>query len=589
MTLRFAKTEEAHLLAQDDKFLALWDALYEKCGWATVFQSSKLVQIWARHYQVCHDFLLIYQQDEAGDLTGLLTLAVEKESGKLCAAGGGYAEYQTWLATPENANSFIQSALGLVAEEFPKQQLQFLFLAPGSPLGWLSESRWGEQSELRVQPRPLINVGDGDKFTESLNKRGNKTRLRQLRRAGEVKLDFLNSAGEFEAVFDEIENYAKLRMSALHNVAPRYDECKKPFYTALFQEAEIIEPSVLRVGDRIASAQICLKNNDEACLGMTAMSPFFAGQSPSKIHILMLGQEFAKQKIATFDLTPGMGYKERFATHYDNAYTLTIFFDKDAFIKHRAKRRAIDFAKNNLEKLNIRKTKAFAMADKLRHKIQQAKAHTIPRTLWKNVRKKIHQKLETRMYLYDVEKIAALSDPQIMRRNNLSDVLKYEAAESWQFTRSEFHQVAQERFADGCSIYTYVEEGVLLHFGWLLPRQEVSFLFEVGQHYEMPPDTAVLFDFYTHPKARGKGLYRKSLSQMLHAAAQIPGTKNVSIAVLADNGPSRHVIEKVGFKYVTSLHQEIRLGRVKRWRTDAEPPAVAQRAQSSFEEAAALR
>jgi RimJ/RimL family protein N-acetyltransferase len=70
----------------------------------------------------------------------------------------------------------------------------------------------------------------------------------------------------------------------------------------------------------------------------------------------------------------------------------------------------------------------------------------------------------------------------------------------------------------------------------------------------MLPGSAALFDFFTHPQARGKGLYQAAMQQMLHDASCIPNTSQVYISVMADNVASRHAIEKIGFKYKCSLY-----------------------------------
>jgi RimJ/RimL family protein N-acetyltransferase len=46
-------------------------------------------------------------------------------------------------------------------------------------------------------------------------------------------------------------------------------------------------------------------------------------------------------------------------------------------------------------------------------------------------------------------------------------------------------------------------------------------------------------------------LFRSALRQMLHYAARAPGIRYVFIAVLADNKPACHVLEKVGFSAVS--------------------------------------
>ena len=105
----------------------------------------------------------------------------------------------------------------------------------------------------------------------------------------------------------------------------------------------------------------------------------------------------------------------------------------------------------------------------------------------------------------------------------------------------------------------------LLHYGWLIERQTESVISEVGQTNYLPADAAVLADYYSHPLARGRGLYQKSLSQMLHDAAAIQGTRRIYIGVMADNGPSRHVIEKLGFVYQYSFFRQRRPHATRLW------------------------
>jgi RimJ/RimL family protein N-acetyltransferase len=116
-------------------------------------------------------------------------------------------------------------------------------------------------------------------------------------------------------------------------------------------------------------------------------------------------------------------------------------------------------------------------------------------------------------------------------------------------------------------VYTLVEDGRLVHYGWLSERQQKSNISEVEQDFYLPPESAVLADFYTHPAARGKGLYQQSLRQMLRDAALVAGTRHIFIGVMADNLPSRHVIEKVGFNYQFSFFARTVGGKTKRWST----------------------
>lgn len=565
MSIYLARNKQAQTLLYDLKFQTKWQHLFDTCAWATVFQHPVFLQIWNKHYRENCEFMLVYETNAADEIIGLFPLSICKSNKNLSVAGDYHAEYQTWLASAKYANSFIEHALNLLQKEFPQLKLQFLFLAPNSPLEWLKGS-WGKQSNLREMPRPLIEIGDGSKSAESLRKKGNKSRIRQLKKQGELDFVEVKKVEDFNEVFDEIENYSKLRLSALHNVKPTFDLKRKPFHMDLMSQTDWVYPTILKIGNAIASAQVCLQNREEMLLCITAMSPKFVHQSPSKIHLLMLEQEFAKRNVPIFDLSPGEGYKDRFATHYDKAHALTVFFDQKDFVKYETRRSFSGFVREQLERRNIRKTKAFAVADKIRHKLKRVKFWTIPRTVAKNVGRKIYEKRECRFYYFEVDKIKNLPDYNFVRRNSIEDLLKYEPAEGWQFTASQFHQEVLRRFEDGAVSYTFVEGNKLLHYGWLLENQEISCVPEVGNaEFHFPPNSAVLFDFYTHPMARGRKFYQQSLSQMLHAASQIPNVKQVFIGVLADNQPSRYVIEKVGFTYHSSLFMETKMGHTKTW------------------------
>jgi CelD/BcsL family acetyltransferase involved in cellulose biosynthesis/RimJ/RimL family protein N-acetyltransferase len=565
MSVFLARGNEAKELFHNTEFQTKWQHLFEICEWSTVFQSLQFLEVWHRNYQEFQELIIVYEHNERNELIGLFPLSFDIKESQLCVAGTYHSEYQTWLATNENRNLFIDKSLDLLEKEFPKSSLKFMFLAPNSPLEWL-DGKWGTQSRLQKVPRPLVEIGNGEHADNSLRKKNNKGKIKQLKRSGDLQLVELKSSEDFAAHFDEIEDFARLRMSALHNVKPNIDGRRKAFHLDLVESTDLLYPTILKVGENIASAQICVKNRDQMLLCVTAMSPVFANQSPSKIHILFIEKELAAKGISTFDLSPGDGYKDRFATHHEDSYTLNVFFDKTAFAKYKNTRRIAKVSKEMLERLNIRKTKAFTIADKILHKLKRVKPQTIPITIAKNIQRKIYEKKECRFYYFDAEKIKDIPDFEFVRRNSIEDLLKYQPTEGWQFTTSEFHQEAMKRLADGAISYTFADENKLLHYGWLLENQEVSRVSEVGDaEFHFPPNTAVLFDFYTHSQARGKQHYQKSLSQMLHIASQIPDVKQVFIGVLADNVPSRKVIEKIGFQYHSSLFQEVKFGKKRNW------------------------
>ena len=179
--------------------------------------------------------------------------------------------------------------------------------------------------------------------------------------------------------------------------------------------------------------------------------------------------------------------------------------------------------------------------------------------LWKAVKNRVWYERELRIYRYPLDHPPALPLPTIFRRDCLDDLQYYERSSKEQETPDVYRTLAVERTAQGFHLYTLVEGRRLLHYAWLIERQTRGEDGWVDQVYFPPPDTAVLFDHFTHPLARGRGLYFQAICRLLHDARAIEGARQAYVTVFASNGASRHVIEKAGFQHEASLFKQRRL------------------------------
>ena len=179
-------------------------------------------------------------------------------------------------------------------------------------------------------------------------------------------------------------------------------------------------------------------------------------------------------------------------------------------------------------------------------------------------RKRLWYRSEKRVYVYPVDRIDRLPRPQLLRVDHFEDLEYYERTGSSQLAPDAYREVARARLEQGEHLYTLVEGDRLLHYAWLVPHHVRETDTVLGQVFFAPAGSAALFDFHTHPRARGRGLFFKAICQLLH---DVPATRarQAFIHVYADNGPSRHVIEKVGFHYVGSMINEARLHRQRRY------------------------
>ena len=156
-----------------------------------------------------------------------------------------------------------------------------------------------------------------------------------------------------------------------------------------------------------------------------------------------------------------------------------------------------------------------------------------------------------------------------LRCNQLDDLSLFRQSERW-LTPQAFAADARRRVAEGLHLYTAIEGQRLLHYGWLVPRQKQALLSYVQQHYDFPEGSAVLFNAYTHPAARGQGLHERSMRRRVADAAALPGTRWIYMAIESHNAASRKVASRCGLRCVDVLFERIRFGRVERGRMSPE-------------------
>jgi RimJ/RimL family protein N-acetyltransferase len=185
----------------------------------------------------------------------------------------------------------------------------------------------------------------------------------------------------------------------------------------------------------------------------------------------------------------------------------------------------------------------------------------------------VWHRLELKIYTCPADRVAGLPRTAPCRRDRWEDLQACEAWSYGQMTRDEYlAHLEERRRAGGHHLYSLVEHGVLVHYGWVTSRQERAADAALGLVFKPPPGSAALWDYFTHPDARGRGLYRDTLWQCMHDAVEIDGALHVFIYVYSDNSVSRRAIEKAGFEYYGSLVLERRFGHTRRYAITAGEP-----------------
>jgi hypothetical protein len=179
--------------------------------------------------------------------------------------------------------------------------------------------------------------------------------------------------------------------------------------------------------------------------------------------------------------------------------------------------------------------------------------------------KQIWYRSELCVYVLPVEEIGTLPHPVAMQRDRFDDLRYYERTAAVQLSPENYRREARARLDRGEHLYTLVENDTLLHYAWLVPFARPERDKVLGQVFYPAADSVSLYDHFTHPFGRRRGLYFKAMCQILHDVPLLTSAKQVYIYVYADNDPSRRVIEKVGFHYLGSMVMECRLRMLRRY------------------------
>jgi CelD/BcsL family acetyltransferase involved in cellulose biosynthesis/GNAT superfamily N-acetyltransferase len=553
----FSQADAERLLESPD-FQSNWRTLWQACPWATALQTPEFACTWYRCYKERYSPLILLRYTAVGQMDGLLLLAVEGATGRLTFAGAHQSEYNVWLALPGD-RTFISEALKHISK-LGFSSISFTYLPPGTPLDWL-EPEWKSRSSVRVVRRPLLTVSNPDAMTESLTKKKNRRRLEKLQAGQSLEFVELQSPEELDRYYDEIIDFCDFRQGAVHGSCPFHDDPRKRgFYRALMEQRGLLHVTVFKSGERLLGAHIGVRNKDEVMLGIVAHSPFLAEHSPGKLHILQLGLMLHNQGFSRLDLTPGGdAYKDDRATEYDEAHALTIFLDGKALASNRMSTITRRVSKAMARVLHLDRDRLLRLSSLAKRAI--ANPLRALRSLARSFKRRVWSSTEMRFYRMEAFLVKSCAN-SIARKDSLRDLLCYEPADQGERSKQSFLSDVMTRIESGVHSYTVVRDNRLVHYGWLTDRSKQSFITEVQHSYQYPPNSAVMWDFYTHPASRGQGLYSQSLKQIMSDAAAQPGTEFIYIAVLADNAPSRKAIERAGFVYHESIVRKVGFGAV---------------------------
>jgi GNAT superfamily N-acetyltransferase len=120
------------------------------------------------------------------------------------------------------------------------------------------------------------------------------------------------------------------------------------------------------------------------------------------------------------------------------------------------------------------------------------------------------------------------------------------------------------RLAPDVHCYLVTEGDTVLHSSWLTTSG--AWTREIGSYLSPPPGDAYVYESFTGPRARGRGIYPFALAGIMDRCKG-DGVKLVWVGVESRNAPSIRAITKAGFEEGFRLPYARRYGKVS-----LEPP-----------------
>ncbi|MBU2709920.1 GNAT family N-acetyltransferase [Zooshikella harenae] len=550
MDLKHASAQHAWQLINDPEFFQQWQNLYALNDYATPYQAPEYIKPWYKHYTHSYTPLIVYHR-EHDQLQAIICLAISNQH--IVAAGSHQAEYQGWLCQEQCATDFFQKLLDLLDHHYAEHALHLKYLPAELVTDQLQHIADKNRIQLTSHQRPLNSL-DPTTIAQSLKKKSNKSRINRLKRQGDLHFARVTAPEEQIALLKQMIPLYDFRQGAANQSFPFFDDhAKHDFHQTLCQQHNhLLHLTGLWINNELVAAHLGFIHNKKVHLAIFCYSPFYSTHSPGKIHLLMLCELLAQEGITCFDLTPGGDpWKNRFANTFDTVYELYRYRNQRDKQIAAYLDKGLGHVKQGLARFNITPNQAKETINKIRRAASPA--------IITKVKQHLLQDTELRIYQLTEDTGAELTEAPF-KTNDLDDLLKYVPCYSWQ-DRYRFTREALQRIEQGEIPYTYADQSTLLSYAWLIPNAKQAFFNEVQQGMFFPPQSAVLYDSYTHPPARGQGLHQLSMQQRIHDAFSIHHAKQLFIVVTATNNVSRHVIEKYGFEYIGSLYYHRRFNK----------------------------
>lgn len=505
-----------------------WEALLDSDPSGTLFQSPVWAMPWYRSYETFDPLVLVVTRGH--DLIGVVPLAIEKATGRLTFAGDNMADYRDVVAHPAHRRDVVGELLRMlqrgrhgvlhVGSTYPESDTPgvLLEIAPaygiGTHLRYNDGWRWwpDEQKE------------------DPLRKKSVRYPINYFRRTGTLLAEHVRSEERWSAFRESFYTQHTLRQLFGGRDVSLRDPEKQAFFDGLVRSKYGHVTALWHNGTLIAG-HVGAVYRGVLYWGAPSFDVRQRQYSPNLVLLALTMAERERWGFRGVDLTIGRGeVKERFSTSRANLPWVELYARRDEYLRRRARVAGAAVArriaarvagsdaaweKRFKPKLEI----ALQKVTRVRELGAGEAGRRILAALGEKIaghRRGIVYRITPSDFRNRTPNVVPLGHVQI-HDNALEDLAR---RDRWDDDAAREIRSKVRAFTDcikaNRTFHTVVVDGRLAAWGHSYWPGEPARLTEIGEVFlDYEAKSVSLYDFYTLPEFRGRGLYQALLAAVL--------------------------------------------------------------------------
>lgn len=558
--------------AVQDGPLREWRRLAEEAPHASLFQTPGWCMPWYRCY---HDDYspFVVAVTVAGELVGVVPLAVERGSGKLVFASDSMADYRDIVALPEYRALVVRELLNVFRQGRFPDPLQIGWLDPQSDTRSLLEDICREEGlRFRVRHQPCYRW-----FPPPPQKPSAQKFLNWYKRQGTVDFEVVDSHDAWSNFRDDYYRQHSLRQIQAGRERAFDDPRRTALYEQLFNSDEVQRHvTAFRLDGRLLAGHFGYVWRDVLLLGPPAIRLEDEQRSPAVILLAWIIQNAERLGLRGFDLTIGdSDFKKRLGNQCVELTAVDVYASRWAYFRQRVRSAVMNGAKALVARVagadawNDHVKPAFEKLAYKRARLREEGLSRAIETLARALASAVWERRRGHIYAITPGEMRPVSarlgagERLEFHENRVEDLLLWHGTSLT--TASDITQCARSYsrcLASGRTLHTVILNDRLAGWGYsYYPDRPAELTETPGAVLEFPAGAVSLYDFHVLPAFRGRRIYQALLAHIL-GQRFAEGAPAAFITVLESNAPSRVAIERVGFRLTGA--NEYR--RFLRWR-----------------------